>query len=1075
MRANKIMYLMVYIIIVMFFASSIINNVPSQSFPTNILSNFTNANSPIKNSPIGTKNIYINTTGIWTNYTNNEDFIAYTLSGNTPDSWGSSENMLTLNDTSTSGTKHFILTRELNYTCTISSQYYNYSLSFSVYHESAGSGGSTKWVIRYYYGDGSSIEVYNKTTILNLVENNITNGGFNESKPLARIQIDIWNTKIISNSITGFQLYDECYKENRPIMDFTNLYNSSTNVTWTNTNKTEIRYTNIGDFNNWTITDGSFLAFINTTSYLYMHSYSYWFTTQSGTATRNMKNISTTDMVYSFRMYTYCRVQNLGGIGYAQCRLRLNFNDSTYQDIFTNYVHGGPDTIVVTNATYVGKITQNKFLSNTEWWLYTSTQGWYGVHDVEVTMYDEFYKINQLSKINLTQTTGYYESKEINFLGSYTFNNYTMDNITYTPGQSVTLSLSFRNESASWTSFTVYPSNSIGIYAKYMRFRVNMTATPYSSSNSPVFNYFLLGYTRNASLYPDFIAVNQTPDRNYVDYHDSVVVSASIDSLYPLELNENITYVQLNYTTNNWATSGTILTMKDNLEAYYYIYEATIPAKSFGTLVKYCIHAAGWNGTAFYNSTSSVYNYTVTDLTPPVINTSNTTSGSEVPFIVGVTNPTPYPEMASFLYYSYFSIYDEIEGQVGMLNISVSYNTRATWSSGSHQLIIGYYYRCVIGSDAFSLEAEHIFVDNNGFFYWNITAHDSRDNYANTTIYTNQLDTFAPNVTNMYYNPDPPQYYIYTDVFIEVYEANTIQYLRLNYTEDNWITQHSLIDFSFVSGNTWKATIPRYNYNTLINFEIYTKDTFTWTQIPPHTYYNFTDNKKTIFGNYTIGDNIPPAIAFLNTNPTDLTKVPSGSLFFIYIVIDEPTEASGIKDVYISWRHIWEDTDHINLMVKSGSLYSFFFITTPLIDDMIIFKITMIDNAGNIGTFGPLYFKSTRIGALINWSGMISWIIWYAILLTILSLVLMKKIINTKEKTIGAFAGIGGLAVFLAIFLSPINTYGLAIDEWWSALLSQIDGAIFFIIVALFATITATLIWRLRPGVKRTGIQITFR
>jgi len=195
----------------------------------------------------------------------------------------------------------------------------------------------------------------------------------------------------------------------------------------------------------------------------------------------------------------------------------------------------------------------------------------------------------------------------------------TIENITYWgneplhinfPSYKTDTSLQYRIYNDDWSIwYPIANGSEIGQIGSKIQWKLNLSSEPEYHTRTPVIDKLIIYH--NESLVPTppaFINIYQNPFNDSVDYHDTVKVSTVVESVIP---NLNVT---LNYTTTNWATF-TLVNMSLGTNPYF-TFHGNIPPFSYLTLVKYKCFAISYNGTHYFNSTSSEFNYTVRDLTP---------------------------------------------------------------------------------------------------------------------------------------------------------------------------------------------------------------------------------------------------------------------------------------------------------------------------------------------------------------------------------------------------------------------------------------------------------------------------
>ncbi|MHA1264619.1 MAG: hypothetical protein ACTSRS_05210 [Candidatus Helarchaeota archaeon] len=312
-------------------------------------------------------------------------------------------------------------------------------------------------------------------------------------------------------------------------------------------------------------------------------------------------------------------------------------------------------------------------------------------------------------------------------------------------------------------------------------------------------------------------------------------------------------------------------------------YQAIIPAQSYGIEVAYKIYAqdnaGNWN---LNDNSGNLFNYTVTDVTPPTIYLASPPNGS---IISGIA---PFNILDS----------DALDVDVDNLTVIYRYNTSSWIVHGSY--FDGINMTWNPGGTTTILINLSSWVPGTGYTI-QVTAQDLRDFIsAPSSIYSIEVSNYTgPIVYNIQHLPDPPGYNESVTVSCTVFVPESfgqIDTVNLHYYNGmNW----NIVAMSNTTPRTvgiptdFAAAIPQFTLGTQVSYWIFANDT------------NGNSTNADNYGayyNYTVSDKWAPFISQITIWNSPIIY---GEVADIRCRVQEPAGASG--------------TDHVILYYNNGS------------------------------------------------------------------------------------------------------------------------------------------------------------
>jgi len=333
------------------------------------------------------------------------------------------------------------------------------------------------------------------------------------------------------------------------------------------------------------------------------------------------------------------------------------------------------------------------------------------------------------------------------------------------------------------------------------------------------------------------------------------------------------------------------------------------------------------------NNSYQYYNFTVVDNYAPYIG-SSTTNDPVINYNESVT-------ISVFIWEDNFGagidtvLLNYSLNGVWQIPLEMSLNTGTLWAS---------WWSATITPQNQGTIVEYYFIVND-------TASNSRDNYADRGSYI-VTDEYAPYIISSSLNDTDISYHETVNISVRVQEdifptlAAGIDIVLLNYSLDNGATWEAPINMTFFTG-TWLsgalydgyfyALIAPQNYCRTVRFNFIVNDTLG----------NRRDNEGMNLS-YHVGDTIPPEI---NAYSVSDTFVQFNETVTIHVNITEPTIASGVAHVYLSYNY-GAGWVNISMNQLNGTIYNGFWNgTIPAINygATVEFYFITEDNAGTTG------------------------------------------------------------------------------------------------------------------------------
>ncbi|NVM52338.1 MAG: hypothetical protein HWN66_01460 [Candidatus Helarchaeota archaeon] len=497
------------------------------------------------------------------------------------------------------------------------------------------------------------------------------------------------------------------------------------------------------------------------------------------------------------------------------------------------------------------------------------------------------------------------------------------------------------------TTTTVYVNTSgWTLGSNYTFYAIAQDLRGLVSTPSFIYNITVSNYTG-----PFVRNIFHTPDPPA--YNESATISCDVQ--VP-ESFGNISTVILSYDNGTgWVSLG-MSNSTPILPGEAVTYVAPIPKFDWATQVLYWIFANDTNGNStFADNFGSYYSYIVTDRWAPTIEnvTLKSENGDvyleywEIIYLDSVDLSEPYE--ASGIALSDAAILSYSLDQLSWTNLSLE------WKEGD-----GFYmvYRTNLG-DVFL----HLNVipphDFNTTIYYKVYAVDLEGNWGNSSVQSFEMeDKTAPILTNLTEitvvnysdtmridvnaNETTGNYANATWYYLNGSGINTIY---LNYTVNGWVTFDTInmiLDVGNIYNGSWYAIIPRQNYSSTVQYQIWATDLANNVRISDTKSYYVNDTTALDTTLYApVLDPLQPQY-FDSTNISIRISVP-------YVPINI-TNAAPISSVSIYYQNLSGWTGPSPMSLSSGTSYDgiWSFIISPHPYGVHInYTIEVIDAAGN--------------------------------------------------------------------------------------------------------------------------------
>ena len=406
-----------------------------------------------------------------------------------------------------------------------------------------------------------------------------------------------------------------------------------------------------------------------------------------------------------------------------------------------------------------------------------------------------------------------------------------------------TVELDYRVYTGTWSGWTNIPMDLLAgdTYNATIPGQVSGAVVQYNISATDAWGMTTVSLD-NGSPWSYTVADVDPPAINSVDQDPTTVrYTNTVDVTANVTDGGLISSVKLFYTTNGWTSSDNITMVHTTGD----LYEATIPAQSYGTTVQYYVNAtdSADNWTVEDNG-GSYYSYTVIDDIDPVISdvghTPDPVEYDDSPITVScnVTDPGS-----------------------GVVTVTLYYSTDG-WASSTPVVMTGtgiytanipgpYATGTVVLYNISAIDgATNLVLDDNGGLSYSFTVEDNT----------------PPQITSVGHLPDPVEADdVDVTVSCDVTDAGSaVNTVTLWYRLDggSW-TSIAMVN---TVGDTYSADIPAQSFGTLVEYYIVATDTSANSA---------TENNGGAFYNYTVSDPTPPEITNVSHSPTPVESTDS--------------------------------------------------------------------------------------------------------------------------------------------------------------------------------------------------------